>query len=58
MSDSDSRNDLEHLASKLSKELEELKKTDGAEMNKAIVQKEQLLKELKAYLDQRNKDAE
>jgi len=58
MSETDSNKDLEHLASKLSKEIEELKKTSGTDMNNSIVLKEQLLKELKAFLDQRNKDAE
>jgi len=58
MNEHRSKGNLDHLASKLSDELEELKKMNAniEQVHKAIVLKDELLKEIKAFLEQRNKD--
>jgi len=57
MNEQGTEKNLEHLASELSDELEELKKISGSseQVKKAIVIKDRLLNELRSFLEQKNK---
>lgn len=58
MSEQGSTNNLNDLALKLSNELEALKKLDGHDesINRVMVVKDQLLKEIRAFLEKKNKE--
>lgn len=59
MDDKGSTNNLEHLASRLSDELEELERTNSGNdhLRKVIIIKDQLLKEIRDFLSKKNNEA-
>jgi len=59
MDEKGSTNNLEHLASKLSDELEELEKINGSsdQVKKAIIIKDQLLREIREFLSKKNRES-